>query len=276
MNKLLEYPFDPELILKKKKRIRKELLAEGRDRIKKNIAVLGGSTTHDIKTCFELFLLNYGIEPVFYESEFAQYWQDVMFEQSELYSFSPDVVFIHTSNRNISQYPTVKNSAAEIDDMLCKQYEHYKAMWDKLEEKFNCVIIQNNFEMPFYRLLGNMDASDIHGRTNFITRLNSLFYEYAQGNENFYINDINYLSASFGLEKWAEPSAWHLYKYSLSMAAIPYLAQSVANIIKSIYGKNKKSLVLDLDNTLWGGLVGDDGVVRDRDRARNADGAGIQ
>ncbi len=260
MNKLLEYPFDPELILKKKKRIRKELLAEGSDRIKKNIAVLGGSTTHDIKTCMELFLLDHGIEPSFYEGEFAQYWQDVMFGQSGLYSFSPDVVFIHTSNRNISKFPTVKNSSEEIDAMLQEQFEHYRVMWEKIKERFGCIVIQNNFEMPSYRLLGNMDASDVHGRTNFIIRLNSLFYEYSQENENFYINDINYLSASFGLESWAEPSFWHLYKYSLNMTAIPYLAHSVANIIKSIYGKNKKSLVLDLDNTLWGGLVGDDGV----------------
>ncbi len=260
MNKLLEYPFDTELILKKKKRIKKELLEEGGDRIKKNIAVLGGSTTHDIKACLELFLLNYGIEPVFYESEFAQYWQDVMFEESGLYSFSPDVVFIHTSNRNISVFPTVKNSPAETDALLQEQFEHYRVMWEKIKERFGCVVIQNNFEMPPFRLLGNMDASDIHGRTNFITRLNSLFYEYAQENENFYINDINYLSASFGLENWAEPSFWHLYKYSLNMTAIPYLAHSVANITKSIYGKNKKSLVLDLDNTLWGGVVGDDGV----------------
>ena len=252
MNKLLEYPFDPELILKKKKRIKKELLEEGGDRIKKNIAVLGGSTTHDIKTCLELFLLNYGIEPAFYESEFAQYWQDAMFEESGLYSFAPDVVFIHTSNRNISKFPTVKDSPEDIDALLQDQFEHYRVMWGKLKERLGCVVIQNNFEMPFYRLLGNMDASDIHGRTNFITRLNSLFYEYAQENESVYINDINYLSASFGLENWTEPSFWHLYKYSLNMTAIPYLAHSVANIIKSIYGKNKKSLVLDLDNTLMG------------------------
>ena len=51
-----------------------------------------------------------------------------------------------------------------------------------------------------------------------------------------------------------------MYKYALSMEAIPTLAFNVANIIKAIYGKNKKGLVLDLDNTLWGGIVGDDGV----------------
>lgn len=51
-----------------------------------------------------------------------------------------------------------------------------------------------------------------------------------------------------------------MYKYALSLDAIPNLAFSLAKIIKSVYGKNKKALALDLDNTLWGGVVGDDGV----------------
>ena len=79
MRKDLEYPFDPEYILKKSKHIKKELLADGTSRIRKRIAVLGGSTTHDVIRILELFLLNQGIEPVFYESEYGQYWQDAMF-----------------------------------------------------------------------------------------------------------------------------------------------------------------------------------------------------
>ena len=75
MRKDLEYPFDPEYILKKSKHIKKELLADGTSRICKRIAVLGGSTTHDVIRILELFLLNQGIEPVFYESEYGQYWK---------------------------------------------------------------------------------------------------------------------------------------------------------------------------------------------------------
>ena len=59
---------------------------------------------------------------------------------------------------------------------------------------------------------------------------------------------------------WSDPLYWHMYKYCVCIPAIPELAYNVANIVKSIYGKNKKALVLDLDNTLWGGVVGDDGV----------------
>ncbi|MGN0431366.1 MAG: HAD-IIIC family phosphatase [Lachnospiraceae bacterium] len=256
----LEYPFDSEYILKKAKSIKKALLADGSSRIEKKIAVLGGSTTHDIIKVLELFLLHYGIAPVFYESEYAQYWQDAMFDNEELLTFAPDVIYIHTSNRNITEYPTLAASVAEVDDLLDKSCEHFKVMWDKLRETYKCPIIQNNFEYPYYRLLGNKEACDIHGRISFLNRLNEKFYEYARENANFYINDIAYLSACYGLDKWGDPFYWHMYKYALCLPAIPTLSFNVANIIKSIYGKNKKALVLDLDNTLWGGVVGDDGV----------------
>ena len=257
--KELEYPFDEEYILKKAKRIKKDLLSEDSNRIKKKVAVLGGSTTHDVIKILDLFLLNYGIEAEFYESEFDMYWQDAMFGNEELNSFSPDIIYIHTSNRNIVEYPNGKNSTDEVAGLLHNEYNHYHVMWDKLFEKFNCPIIQNNFEYPYYRLLGNKDAYDSRGRVHFVNQLNEHFYEYARKNENFYINDINYLASCYGLDKWSDSFYWHMYKYALSMSAIPYLSFNIANIIKALYGKNKKALVLDLDNTLWGGVVGDDG-----------------
>lgn len=258
--KELEYPFDSEYILKKSRKIKRQLLEEGTSLLPKKIAVLGGSTTHDIIRVLEVFLLNQGIQPEFYESEYAQYWQDVMFDNPELTAFAPDLVFIHTSNRNITAFPAVTDSEAQIEDMLAEQYEHFRVMWDKIAKTYHCPIIQNNFEYPFYRIFGNRDAVDVHGRIRFINRLNELFYDYARKQQNFYINDMNYMASAYGLDRWADPLYWHMYKYTMCMQAIPEFAYNLANIIKAIFGKNKKALVLDLDNTLWGGIVGDDGV----------------
>lgn len=258
--KELEYPFHAEYILKKRKSIKKSLLGDGVKRISKRIAVLGGSTTHDIKDMLELFLLNMGIEPLFYESEYNQYWQDVMFDNPELIEFHPDMVFIHTSSRNIKDFPTIRDSEEQIDALLEGVYHSFEQMWDKITDVFQCPVIQNNFEQPFYRLLGNSDFSDIHGRLHFINQLNEKFAKYAREHKNFFINDINYLASCYGLQKWADPFYWHMYKYACAVQAIPELAYNIANIIKSVYGKNQKAFVLDLDNTLWGGVVGDDGA----------------
>ncbi len=256
----LEYPFDSEYILKKSKKIKRELLEKAEQPLTKKIAVLGGSTTHDIIRVLELFLLNQGIRPEFYESEYGQFWQDAMFPNEELENFSPDLIFIHTSNRNITKYPAMTDTAGQIEELLQEQFGHFEVMWDKLEETYHCPVIQNNFEYPFYRILGNQDAADIHGRMHFINRLNDRFYQYASEHDNFYINDMNYMAAAYGLDRWADPLYWHMYKYAMCMQAIPEFAFNLSNIIKAIFGKNKKSLVLDLDNTLWGGIVGDDGV----------------
>ena len=257
----LEYPFDSELILQNRRKLRKALIADGSARIKKNIAVLGGSTTHDIIAALELFLLNQGIEPSFYESEYAQYYQDAMFGNPELDEFHPDIIFVHTSLRNINVgFPSMSDSREQVKELIDSQVKYFEGMWEKLRSKFNCPIIQNNFEMPFYRLLGNKDAQDYRGRTNFVTELNRRFYEYADEHNDFYIHDINYISAAYGLEQWSDPFYWYMYKYCLCLPAIPEFAFNLSNIIKSIFGKNKKAFVLDLDNTLWSGVVGDDGV----------------
>lgn len=259
--KELEYPFDSDYILKKRKALKKALLGEKeQNRPKKRIAVLGGSTTHDIKEMLELFLLNAGIEPAFYESEYNQYWQDVMFDNPELISFQPDLVFIHTSTRNIAEFPKIGDSQEQISELTEAVYAPFEQMWKKISEVYRCPVIQNNFEPPCYRLLGNMDFSDPHGRVHFINGLNAKFAAYAADHRNFYINDIHYMASCYGLQKWADPLYWHMYKYACAVQAIPELAYNLANIIKSIYGKNQKAFVLDLDNTLWGGVVGDDGA----------------
>ncbi len=257
--KELKYPFNVEYLIKNKKKIKKELLQK-EGLLEKNIAILGGSTTSEIKNMLEVFLLNYGIKLTFYESEYNKYYEDAMFGNPELDEFKPDIIYIHTTNRNITLYPNMLDEEEDINKMLDSEYEKLAKIWDKLSDKFGATIIQNNFEYPYYRLLGNKDVSDIHGRINYINRLNNKIYEYANNHNNFFINDINYLSSCYGLDKWSNQFYWHMYKYALEVPAIPYLAFNLANIIKSIYGKNKKAFVLDLDNTLWGGIVGDDGV----------------
>ena len=258
--KELEYPFDSEKIIKKKKSLRRNLLSNADEFLKINIAILGGVTTRDILQVLELFLLNYGIKPAFYESEYNKYYEDGIFYNQKLKEFNPDIIYICTSIRNIREFPILQDDHAAVVSKRETIIRKFEKLWDSLDQRYRCPIIQNNFEYPYFRLLGNMDSYDIHGRVNFVTELNRAFYEYARRRPNLYICDINYLSASYGLDNWSDPSYWHMYKYAVAVPAIPYLSYNVANIIKSIYGKNKKVFNLDLDNTLWGGIIGDVGV----------------
>lgn len=258
--KELEYPFNASYLLTRRRQLKKALLAQSVTFTDKRIAILGGSTTAAIGWMMELFLLNQQIRPEFYESEYNRYYEEGVFPNERLKEFKPDIVYIHTTNRNISRYPQISDSSETVDRMIDEEFGKLRRVWENLEGAYHCPVIQNNFELPFYRLLGNKDASDIHGAVNFLTRLNVKLYEYAQTHENFYICDINYISADYGLKEWADPFYWYMYKYAVNVNAIPFLALNVSNIIKSVFGKNKKGFVVDLDNTLWGGVIGDEGA----------------
>ena len=257
--KELEYPFDGEWILSKKKSIKKQLLQENGPFLQKKIAVLGGSTTSNICVLLDLFLLNQGIQASFYESEYAQYYADAMFDNPELMEFHPDLIFIHTSNVNVKHYPSIQDSDDEVTAKLDLTYQEFEGMWEHLNATHHCPIIQNNMELPSYRLLGNYDCVDVRGRVSFLNRLNERFAEYARSHDFFHIHDIAYLSAVVGLDRFSDPFYWHMYKYAVGVPVMADFCYNLSHIIKAIYGKNKKAFVLDLDNTLWGGIVGDDG-----------------
>ncbi len=258
--KELDFPFDGNEIMRKKLALRKKLLSDGTARLKKKIAVLGGSTSSHVVAALELFLLNFGIEPVFYQSEYNKFFEDAVFGSEELNSFSPDIIYIHTTSRNLTMLPDdPAETPQQAETRLNEQFSVFKLVWESLSQRFSCPIIQNNFELPLCRRTGSYDGWGTAGHAAFINRMNVMLSDYARSRSSFYINDINYLSAVCGLEKWHDPEAWYLYKYAMSTSVIPDLAYSIACIIKSVYGKNHKVIDLDLDNTLWGGVIGDDG-----------------
>ena len=186
--KELEYPFEPEKLLKQKIKLKKALLADiTKSFIEKKIAILGGETTQNIKLMLELFLLNNGIKPTFYESEYNKYYEDGMFPNLELESFSPDLIYICTCIRNITEFPDMSDSKETVLQKRNSIKEKFYGLWEHISAKYHCPIIQNNFEYPFFRLMGNRDASAFHGRVNFVTMLNCAFHAYEQTNDNLHI-----------------------------------------------------------------------------------------
>ena len=257
--KSLEYPFDWEYLNRKKKSLKRELEASRDSFIEKKIAILGGSTTNELKLDLELFLLKEGIKPIFYESEYNKYYEDALFSQ-ELLEFKPDIVYVYSTIKNIKKFSSITFEKEQNEELFIYESKKLEIIWENLFSKLGCVVIQNNFELPQTRIIGNSSFYLENGNVNFINKLNLFISEATKKYNNLYINDINYLSSLIGLEKWYDNELWFNYKYAMSFEGITYIAHSVASIIKSIYGKNKKAIALDLDNTLWGGVIGDDGV----------------
>ncbi len=257
--KELSHPIDVATLLRKRRSLTRELLDQP-NLVPTRIAILGGSTTAEVKNTLELFLLVHGIQATFYESEYNRYSEDVIFENPELWEFRPEIVYVHTTWHNISQFPALLEGDAEIEERIRQELSRFEAIWEKIQTKLGALVIQNNFDFPTLRPLGNLEASAAYGRVNFLARMNAEFANYARAHSRFLIHDIGHLSAQVGLNSWFDPTYWYSFHSALSPTGTVTLARSLAAMVKSVYGKSKKCLVLDLDNTLWGGVIGDDGM----------------
>jgi FkbH-like protein len=257
--KSLRFPIVVKDILRKRRVMRRELLKQS-NLVPTRVAILGGSTTTEVKSMLELFLLAQGIEPTFYESGYNRYSEEVELKNPDLWDFKPHIVLIHTTWHNISEFPELLEGEDEVEHRVFREMARFTSLWEKVHTELGALIIQNNFDLPRLRQLGNLEASESFGRVNFVLRLNAEFAKYARTHSRFLINDILYLSTQVGQAVWFRNSYWYNFHMALSPAATVALAHNVAAIVKAVYGKSKKCLVLDLDNTLWGGVIGDDGL----------------
>ena len=251
-------PLEIQDIIRKRRSLRRELAArEGLQPLR--VAVLGGSTTNELVDLWELHLLDAGFAPVFHQTEYGQFYEEAVHNTAALAAFAPDLVYIHTSYRNVQTKPSFAANEDELAAAVAAELARYQQMWGALET-LGCQILQNNFETPAYALFGNLDAAIAGGATRYFHALNEAFARSAAANPRLSLQDVHSLSAHVGLANWFDPDRWFSYKLLLTVDAHVALARSLTAMVLALYGRSRKVLVLDLDNTLWGGVIGDDGA----------------
>ena len=123
--------------------LRRQLLAtEGLRDLR--IAVLGGSTMDHVVNVLELLLLANGFRPTFHKGEYGRFYEEAVHETHELAAFKPDLVYLHTSCRNIINLPPVTCTEAELPTYVEAELNRYREIWDSLEQNLGCQVIQNN------------------------------------------------------------------------------------------------------------------------------------
>ena len=245
-------------LLLQRKRLRRELLARA-DLKDLRIAILGGTTTNEFADLLELLLLQGGFRPAIHQSEYGRFYEDAVLEPETIAAFMPDLVYIHTCSANIQRFPPVSCTEGEFPRFVEAEMSRFRAMWHSLGNAVGCQIIQNNFELPGTAILGNLDAVCPGGATRFVNELNRQFAIEAVANPRLTLQDLSSISARVGLNQWFDPERWFSYKIVNTVEGSYAIASSLAAIVRAMYGRTRKVLVLDLDNTLWGGVIGDDG-----------------
>src|SRR5438067_2021883 len=204
--RLSNYPLD--LLLRKRRSLRRELLSH-ESLASTRIAILGGSTTHELIELFELFLLDAGFQPTFYESPYGQYYETAVLHPKPLIDFGPNIVYIHTCSLNL-QPPPLSSVEQDLHSQLDAQLNHFHAVWHSLRTNLNCPIIQNNFETSSLAVLGNLDA--VTGVTRLISELNRAFAAEAASDPRLILQDLHSISARIGLDNWFNPERWFSFR----------------------------------------------------------------
>jgi FkbH-like protein len=247
-----------ELLMKRRGLRRRLLTVEGLKDIR--IAVLGGTTTHELVDLFEILLLQSGFRPAFYQSEYGRYYEDAVLEPDRIAAFKPDIVYLHTCSHNIQTFPPLSCTEEDLPGYVEAEIDRYRTIWRSLDGKVGCQVIQNNFELPAYAILGNLDAVSAGGATRFVAELNRHVAAEVASNPRFVMQDLNSIAARIGMDHWSDPARWFSYKIANTVEATFAMAKSLTALVCAMYGRSRKVLVLDLDNTLWGGVIGDDGM----------------
>jgi len=145
-----------------------------------------------------------------------------------------------------------------VSDLLEAEFRDWAVLWNTIQERLGSQVLQNNFDTPPWRSLDNHEMRHSAAQSRFITDLNRLLAERAPPFVT--IHDVDVIASNAGRRAWGDPRFFLHAKLPCAPEHMVEYAHSVASLVGAQQGLSRKCLVLDLDNTLWGGVIGDDGI----------------
>ena len=219
------------------------------------VALLGTATTSLLVPVLETLCFRDRLDVEWYEGLFGAWRQEILDPASGLYRFSPDVVFIMPTWRTLD-LPSL-GSAGDAQTVEGIVAEHVK-LWEMLSQRSRCHIVQQTFDLPAIESAGDLAAGHPGGRTRVLRRVNARLAEAAHPQVTML--DTERLVACVGLHTWEDAALWQRARQHPAPPALPALAEQQMAHLRAILGLTRKVVVCDLDNTLWGGVIGEDGL----------------
>lgn len=230
------------------------------------VAFLGSTSIQLITSVTRALLTRYDICADIYEGEYNGILMDVMDGNSPLYSFEPEYIVLLPDCRDIiDSCPSMLAEKQQIDVEVDSTKNYYLRIFETIYSRLpGCQIFVSNFVVPFWGNLGNLEVNYWFSQKVFFELVNLSIIESRPPYVN--IIDMDGLASYIGKEQWFDESSFFLNKSGFRLTNIGYVSDLIARQFGAFSGKMKKCLVMDLDNTLWGGVVGDlgyDGIVLD-------------
>ncbi len=244
-------------LLKQARRLAKKVNKEGCVNPDVKIAVLGSASIQYFVMVLRFLLYKEGISADIYEGEYNGILMEVMNPNSQLYGFMPEIVIILPDYRDIKEFPEPLEENGDVDKLLDAVWNNYETYWGRISAISDVQILQSNFVIPAEHIYGNIERRVSYSSIDFLEKLNRRLLVSAPSNVS--VIDLELLAANIGKWNWFDETSYFLTKTGFRMDFIEDAVWPFVRHIKAFKGKIKKCLILDLDNTLWGGVVGDDG-----------------
>jgi FkbH-like protein len=223
------------------------------------LALLGSSTLTHLHPAIRVAGFRRRMWVETYENDYGQYWQELADRNSALHRFAPNAVLFALDARHLASGIGAASSAGDVETTLAEVAERIRGCWRLAREHFGCPVI-HQLALPVQpALIGGNEHRLAGSRGEFIGRLNATLREAADA-DGVDILALDRWAARDGLHAWHNRELWHRAKEEVSPAAAPMYGELVMRLVAAQRGRSYKALVLDLDNTIWGGVVGDDGV----------------
>jgi FkbH-like protein len=226
------------------------------------VALLSSFTINGLEETFRVKCAENKLACTTYVSGYNQYNQDILNTGSDLYKFSPDIVFLILDTRSILKdlfYSPYSVSAAERREFIGKRASELIDLAKTFTKRLNAKLVVTNFSIPTYSPYGICETKTEYGLQYMIRDLNDGLNGALLSEPSVYIYDFNAFVAKYGEINVFDYRQFFFGDIKVALDYIPYLAEDLMGYIKALVGINRKCIALDLDNTLWDGVLGEVG-----------------
>ena len=223
------------------------------------LAVLSSCTVDHLLPAIRVAGLRRRLVFDLYKGAFGQYRQELLDPASPLRAFKPEIILLSLTARETIAGVPLGVTVQEAESALVRATEELCGLWRSARENFNALIVQQSFLDVSESLFGSYDRLVPGAPMRLVACLNERVADAASRNRVLLL-DVARPSAREGIDAWFDVARWLQGKIEIAPQSAPSYGELVSRLVAAQRGQSRKCLVLDLDNTLWGGVIGDDGL----------------
>ena len=228
------------------------------------IAVLSSFTIDPLAAFLDIDCRKEKLFPEIYIAPFNRFQEEIIDNKSQLYKFKPEIIFFFVELESLLEENFLIDFTRHEEKIIEEEIERIIVLitdlLTKLSETTDSMIVFSNFVIPTFSPLGVLDKKQHIGLKRFYNRINDKLETEYQNDSSIFIFDFNESVSKFGKNDYINYPMYYRGSLLLSEKFLPEISYDLMGYIKPLKGRNRKCIVLDCDNTLWGGIIGEDGI----------------